>query len=267
MPSEHPANPAAHDERGWFVVIAASSYVAYSIHGTAAHLARLTRDPDGTITVHPVGEPFARLDLAVDAGRWRAEREAYAATAEYACAHCGTPVTQVNGEWVGIDYTTTGGGRSACPPDPDSAAAGVHVPRRQAAASRHDTTAGRPVTDETTDAQVRDWFAVYRTEPEAVWTIGALTDTDVPLRLGITTLGGGTVGRRYPNNGWIYGLWHGQRLHRCGADLRSGGIGHTHQEMAVLLAEHLTNDEDLDADIRARLATWLDAQPVTPDLP
>ncbi len=74
------------------------------------------------------------------------------------------------------------------------------------------------------------------------------------------------MGRRYADNGWIYGLWHGDRLYRCGADLRSGGVGHTHQEMAVVLAEYLTDDDNLDAGTRARLATWLHA-PTTPELP
>ena len=267
MSSEHLVNPADHDDRGWFVVIAASSYVAYAVHGTPAHLARLTRDPDGTLTLHPVGAPFARLDLAVDAGRWRAEREAYAATAEHECARCGTPITQVDGAWVGMDYTTTGGGLSVCPPNPDNSRVGVHVPRRRAAMPRHDSTSPRPVSDEATTPEVRDWFAVYRMQPEAVWTIGALADADPRLRLGITAMGGGTVGRRYADNTWIYGLWHGDQLHRCGADLRSGRFGYTHQEVAVLLAEYLTDHEDLGAGIRARLAAWLDAPPTTPDLP
>ncbi|WP_432830832.1 hypothetical protein [Dactylosporangium sp. CA-092794] len=165
-----------------------------------------------------------------------------------------------------MDYTSPGGGRSVCPPDPDNVAAGVHVPRRRAAATRHDPTPG-PVTDEATEPAARDWFATYRTTPEAVWTIAATADTDVPLRLGISALGGGTVGRAYANNGWIYGLWHGERLRRCGADLRSNGIGQTHQQMAVLLADHLATDEALDAGIRARLTAWLAGPPASPDLP
>lgn len=169
-----------------------------------------------------------------------------------------------------MDYTTTGGGRSVCPPDPDNAGVGAHVPRPRAAATRHDPTPG-PVTDEATepvnDVEVRDWFAAYRTEPEAVWTIATTAGSAAPLRLAISALGGGTVGDAYANNGWIYGLWHGGRLHRSGADLRSGGIGQTHQQMAALLTEQLTNDEALDAGIRARLAVWLAGPPATPDVP
>lgn len=129
--TQPPPNPAP-DDHGAFVVIGGSPYVAYAIHGGPAYLTRLTRDPDGVITVRPVGAPHARLDLAVDAGRWRAEREAYAATAEYECVRCGTPLTQVDGAWVSIDYLTTAGGLSFCPPDPDTTSPGNHRPRKRA---------------------------------------------------------------------------------------------------------------------------------------
>ncbi|GAA0908091.1 hypothetical protein [Virgisporangium aurantiacum] len=69
-------HPAAHDDRGEFVVIAGSPYVAYAIHGCPAYLTRATNHPDGSIILRPVGAPHTRLDLAVDAGRWYAEREA-----------------------------------------------------------------------------------------------------------------------------------------------------------------------------------------------
>jgi hypothetical protein len=131
MQSTPTPTAATHDERGWFVVIGASPYVAYAIHGTPAHPTRATHHPDGSITLHPVGAPFARLDLAVHAGRWRAEREAHAATAEHECARCGTPITQVGGAWVSMDYTTTAGGLSYCPPDPDATRLGEHVPRKR----------------------------------------------------------------------------------------------------------------------------------------
>ena len=85
------APTAVHDDRGTFVVIGGSPYVAYAIYGGPAYLTRITRHAGGSITLHPVGEPHARLDLAADAGRWRADREAYAATAEHECARCGTP--------------------------------------------------------------------------------------------------------------------------------------------------------------------------------
>jgi hypothetical protein len=101
MDSTQPPTMAAHDDRGAFVVIGASPYVAYAVHGAPAYLTRAARDPDGTIVLHPVGEPFTRLDLAVDAGRWHADREAHAATAEHECARCGTPIKLRRG--LGVD--------------------------------------------------------------------------------------------------------------------------------------------------------------------
>lgn len=132
MDSTQPPPAAIPDDRGAFVVIGGSPYVAYATHGGPAYLTRVTRDPDGSITLHPIGAPHARLDLAADAGRWRAEREACAATAEYECAYCGTPLTQIDGAWVSIDYTTTAGGLSYCPPNPDTARTRDHRPRKRA---------------------------------------------------------------------------------------------------------------------------------------
>ncbi|GAA4262781.1 hypothetical protein [Dactylosporangium darangshiense] len=121
----------AQDDRGTFIVIGGSPYVAYATHSGPAYLTRATYDPDGTITLHAVGAPHARLDLAADAGRWRAERDAYAATAGHACARCGTPLAQIDGAWVSIDDTTTAGGLSFCPPDPDTSRPRQHRPRRR----------------------------------------------------------------------------------------------------------------------------------------
>jgi len=107
----------------------------------------------------------------------------------------------------------------------------------------------------------------YRTDPEAVWPIPVLADTDPSLRLGITAIGGGTVGRAYANNEWIYGLWRNGRLHRCGTDLRCGAMGKTHHQMAVLLGEYLADDESLDEPTRQRIAAWIEQQHANPDLP
>ena len=262
MPSQNPSPTApTHDDRGSFVAIAASPYVAYTVHGAPAHLTRLTRNPDGTLTLHPVGEPFARLDLAVDAGRWRAERETYAATTEHTCARCATPIKLIDGAWFGTDYTTTGGGLTTCPPDTDNPV-GAHAPRQPAAPTWHAGSAPPPVSDDTIGAEIRDLFAIHRTEPEAAWTIGALTDTDPPLRLGVTALDSGTVD--HTDTTWIYGLWQAHRLHRCGA-VHTGTISWTHQQIAVVLAERFIGDDDLDEDTRVRLVAWLNAQPTRPD--
>jgi hypothetical protein len=99
---------------------------------TLAHLAATPVTPDGSITPQPVGAPLTRLDLAADAGHWRAEREAYAATAKYECRRCGNPISLIDGAWVCVDYTTTAGGLSFCPPDPDAPWVGEHLPRKRA---------------------------------------------------------------------------------------------------------------------------------------
>src|SRR2546421_5736843 len=138
MESTLPSTAAAHDDRGAFVVIGASPYVAYAVHGTPAHLTRATHNPDGSITLRPVGAPFARLDLAVDAGRWRAEREACAATAEYECARCGTPVKLIGGARGSGGYPPTPGGAGHRPPPPDATPQGERPPpeRQQRVAGR-----------------------------------------------------------------------------------------------------------------------------------
>lgn len=112
--------------------------------------------------------------------------------------------------------------------------------------------------DETSSA-VRDLFNANRCTPEAVWQIPG-GSRDRPLRIGIATVGGGTLGRAYAFNNWIYGVWLGGRLIRCGVDLRSGGAGKDHRQMAVLLAEHLADEHATDQRTRQRLAQWIDAQ-------
>lgn len=119
------------DDRGSFVVIGGSTYIAYAVHGCLAYLARATRNPDGSVTLHPVSSSHARLDLAVNTGRWRAERDAHAAGAEYECARCGTPLAHVGSAWMSMDFTTTAGGLSYCPPDPDAVRTGNHRPRKR----------------------------------------------------------------------------------------------------------------------------------------
>jgi hypothetical protein len=79
---------------------------------------------------------------------------------------------------------------------------------------------------------------VYRCEPEAVFTVPPLVDDDPPLEIGIAAAGGGTVGRAYANNDWIYGVWLSGSLVCSGVDLRSGCIARTHRFMAAALAEY-----------------------------
>jgi hypothetical protein len=47
-----------------------------------------------------------------------------------ACRRCGTPIALIDGVWVSTDYTSTAGGLSYCPPDPDADRVGKHMPRR-----------------------------------------------------------------------------------------------------------------------------------------
>lgn len=125
------AGVADHDDRGAYVIIARSGLIALATHGEPARLCRATPNPDGSITLRTVGAAFARLDLAVDAGHWYAEREARANAAQHVCARCGNPIEQIGGAWVAVDYTTTAAGLSYCPPDPDAARVGTHVPRKR----------------------------------------------------------------------------------------------------------------------------------------
>jgi hypothetical protein len=96
----------------------------------------------------------------------------------------------------------------------------------------------------TTDADAADvvnMFDVYRSDPEAIYSILALREGDPPLEIRIAAAGGGRLGAAYADNNWIYGVWLDGALVCSGADLRSGGIAHTHGQMAVLLAEYLAD--------------------------
>jgi len=93
----------------------------------------------------------------------------------------------------------------------------------------------------TTDAAVVSMFDVYRCQPEAIYPILALREGDPPLEIRIAAAGGGQLGAAYADNDWIYGVWLDGALVCSGADLRSGGIAHTHWQMAVLLAECLAD--------------------------
>ncbi|MGI5185497.1 hypothetical protein ACQEVZ_55565 [Dactylosporangium sp. CA-152071] len=109
------------------------------------------------------------------------------------------------------------------------------------------------------DVHVVDYFDVYRCEPEATYPIPAVRDGDPVLEIRIVAAGGGKIGAVYPDNGWIYGVWLDGALVCSGADLRSGGIAHTHRQMAAILADYLT--DDAPALLRGqgdRLSQWSD---------
>jgi len=105
---------------------------------------------------------------------------------------------------------------------------------------------------------VLSYFEVYRCEPEATYTVPALADSDPSLQIRIAAVGGGTVGAAYADNDWIYEVHLAGTRVCSAADLHSGGIGHTHVEMAVVLAEHLADTSDVPAlhRQRERLSVW-----------
>jgi hypothetical protein len=117
--------------------------------------------------------------------------------------------------------------------------------------------------DDPPTGPVYDVFAAYGTAPEAVWLIPG-KDADPPLRLGVAVVGGGTVGRAYADNGWIYGLWRAGRRLLCGADLLSDAVARTHRQMGVRLAAILAADDLLDPVTRRRLAAWADNADMQP---
>lgn len=107
------------------------------------------------------------------------------------------------------------------------------------------------------DVPVVDYFDVYRCEPEATFLIPPVCDDDPLMEIRIAAAGGGEVGAAYADNGWIYGVWLDGVLACSGADLRSGGIAHTHRHMAAVLAECLA--DDAPAPLRPhgeRLGQW-----------
>ena len=91
--------------------------------------------------------------------------------------------------------------------------------------------------------EVVDFFRVYRAEPEAVFGVPAIAGGQPSLTISIAALGGGTVGQAYADNGWIYAVHLGGEMVASGSDLRSGGFGRTHQQMAAVLAFCLTDGE------------------------
>lgn len=72
----------------------------------------------------------------------------------------------------------------------------------------------------------------YAREPE--W--------ETPLTIGLSVLGGGTVGVEYPHAGWVWGLWSGEELILSATDLKSNAIGATHEVMARSLGTFLASD-------------------------
>lgn len=108
--------------------------------------------------------------------------------------------------------------------------------------------------------EVIDYFRVYRCDPELTLAVPALTDGQPPLVIGIAALGGGTLGRAYASNTWVYTVHLDGALVASGADLQSGAIGQTHQQMAAALAIYLADADTVPAlaGHADRLSLWAD---------
>jgi hypothetical protein len=86
-------------------------------------------------------------------------------------------------------------------------------------------------------------FASYDAEVEFTGKVPSLYAVppkgERAIRVGISAVGGGTVGKAYANQTWIWGVWSRGRLVASGDDLRSGAFAATHAEMASTLCAFL----------------------------
>jgi hypothetical protein len=106
-----------------------------------------------------------------------------------------------------------------------------------------------------------DYFGVYRCTPEITLPIPAIDGGQPPLVISIAALGGGTVGRAYAGNDWVYAVHLDGVLVASGADLHCGDVPQTHWHMAAVLAACLAdNTAGLPglASQRDRLSLWAD---------
>jgi hypothetical protein len=108
------------------------------------------------------------------------------------------------------------------------------------------------------EADVADNFEVYGCDPEVTFDIPTLAVGDAPVQIRIAAAGGGTVGAAYADNDWIYDVRLAGTLVASGADLHSGGFARTHAQMAVVLAEHFADTDEVPAlrRHRERLSLW-----------
>ena len=66
-----------------------------------------------------------------------------------------------------------------------------------------------------------------------------------PVRIGISAVGGGTLGEAYAWNTWIWGVWSRGELVLCSDDLKSSGVAATHETMAKTLCAFLASDGEI----------------------
>jgi hypothetical protein len=110
----------------------------------------------------------------------------------------------------------------------------------------------------TETVEIVDYFRVYRCDPELTVAVPQLVAGQPPLTISIAALGGGTPGRAYANNGWVYAVHLDGDLAASGADLHSGGLDRTHQQMAAALAVFLADTDTVPAlaGHADRLSLW-----------
>ena len=108
-------------------------------------------------------------------------------------------------------------------------------------------------------AKTVDYFRVYRCDPELTVSVPAIEVGQPPLTIGIAALGGGTLGRAYANNDWVYIVHLDGDLVASGADLHAGGIARTHAQMTAVLAVYLADTAAVAslAGQADRLSLWV----------
>lgn len=93
---------------------------------------------------------------------------------------------------------------------------------------------------------VEDMFAKFGAEVEYQVDVPSMYDPapewETKIRIGISAVGGGTVGEAYEWNTWIWGVWSQGVLVLSAADLRSTGVAATHAAMAKTLCMFLSSD-------------------------
>lgn len=103
---------------------------------------------------------------------------------------------------------------------------------------------------------VEDKFKYYDAEVEFGFKVPSLyfmpPKGERAIRVGISAVGGGTVGKSYASQTWIWGVWSNGRLVASGDDLRSGAGGATHEEMARTLCTFLAHDGEEAAGYGSR---------------
>lgn len=91
-----------------------------------------------------------------------------------------------------------------------------------------------------------DMFEAYSVPVEYVVdipsTYAPAPEWESPVRIGISAVGGGTLGEAYAWHTWIWGVWYRGDLVLSSDDLRSTGVAATHEMMVRTLCTFLASD-------------------------